>query len=349
MENQIVFISYSWDSEEHKKWVLDLSNELRLNGVDVILDRYYLTPGKNLPFFVETSLKRCHKIIVVLTSDYKRKALQRKGGAGYEYSLINNFLVKGIGSNEVVIPILRSGDDESSIPEFMQQYIYLDFRKNKKFKDNFHSLLKEIHNQPEFQLPDVGLTPDYIQLSEKFGHKIKVLSSHIIIDLFDSSGKTAKFRKIMKVIALQDGLNTYKEDFGVDGNGEVKEFEFSPGLVKRNNTIDGRVTYEMILDKPYKKDEEFTIELSAILINTFVDEDEHWTILSKYLCEETIVEVRFPNGKSFKSFEGLVIDGHYENLHKIQPLPIIESERVILRWRMSNVKINNRYRLTWKW
>jgi hypothetical protein len=53
-----VFISYSWDSEEHKKWVLDLANKLVKEGVNVILDRYELRPGKSLPHFVETSIKK---------------------------------------------------------------------------------------------------------------------------------------------------------------------------------------------------------------------------------------------------------------------------------------------------
>ena len=30
-----VFISYSWDTEEHKKWVLDLANKLVKEGVNV--------------------------------------------------------------------------------------------------------------------------------------------------------------------------------------------------------------------------------------------------------------------------------------------------------------------------
>ena len=37
----VVFISYSWDSENHKQWVLDLSNDLREKyRVYTLLDRY---------------------------------------------------------------------------------------------------------------------------------------------------------------------------------------------------------------------------------------------------------------------------------------------------------------------
>ena len=42
-----VFISYSHDNEEHKQWVLQLATRLRLNGVDIILDRWNLKLGSD--------------------------------------------------------------------------------------------------------------------------------------------------------------------------------------------------------------------------------------------------------------------------------------------------------------
>jgi hypothetical protein len=51
-----VFISYSHDSQEHKKWVLDLATRLRNNGVDAIIDQWELRAGDDLPHFMETHL-----------------------------------------------------------------------------------------------------------------------------------------------------------------------------------------------------------------------------------------------------------------------------------------------------
>ena len=40
----VVFISYSWDSEEHKNWVLMLSKDLREKyRIYTLLDRYNVT------------------------------------------------------------------------------------------------------------------------------------------------------------------------------------------------------------------------------------------------------------------------------------------------------------------
>jgi hypothetical protein len=40
--NPKAFISYSWSSQEHQRWVLDLATQLRENGVDVTIDKWDL-------------------------------------------------------------------------------------------------------------------------------------------------------------------------------------------------------------------------------------------------------------------------------------------------------------------
>jgi SEFIR domain len=45
MSGPKTFISYSWTSKDHERWVLDLATALRDNGVDVILDKWDLREG----------------------------------------------------------------------------------------------------------------------------------------------------------------------------------------------------------------------------------------------------------------------------------------------------------------
>ena len=151
-----VFISYSWDDENHKKWVLELANKLVAEGVNVLLDRYELRLGKNLPHFVESSIKKADRIIIVFTANYKLKAEKRAGGVGYEYSIMNAELYENQTKNEKIIPVLRSGIKTDSIPEFMQQYIHLDMRSDANFKNSFIDLLREINDEPEIVKPKLG-------------------------------------------------------------------------------------------------------------------------------------------------------------------------------------------------
>lgn len=152
-----VFISYSWDTEEHKKWVLDLANKLVKEGVNVILDRYELRPGKSLPHFVETSIKKADRILIVFTPNYKLKAEKRAGGVGYEYSIMNSELYNNQTNNERIIPVLRNGNATDSIPEFMQQYIHIDMRKDENYENSYTDLLREIYDEPEIVKPEIGI------------------------------------------------------------------------------------------------------------------------------------------------------------------------------------------------
>jgi hypothetical protein len=157
----IVFISYSWDNNEHKEWVLSLADKLCTDGIDVILDRYYLKPGSNLPHFVENNLNKADRIIIIFTKNYKLKADRRTGGVGYEYSIMNVELYKNQTTNEKIIPILREGSTEESIPTFMQQFIHIDTRNDENFENSYKDLIREIYNEPEIQKPKIGTKPTF--------------------------------------------------------------------------------------------------------------------------------------------------------------------------------------------
>ena len=51
-----IFVSYSHDNEELKKWVFKLCTDLLAHGVDVILDQWDVRLGDDLPFSMEQGL-----------------------------------------------------------------------------------------------------------------------------------------------------------------------------------------------------------------------------------------------------------------------------------------------------
>jgi hypothetical protein len=112
-----------------------------------------LKPGENLNFFIENNLKISDKIVVILTSKYKERAERRIGGVGYEYSIINNYLVNNIASNSRVILILKEGNRATSVPDFVQQYLYLDFTTEEKYDLRFKELLKAVTLPHEIPAP----------------------------------------------------------------------------------------------------------------------------------------------------------------------------------------------------
>lgn len=159
--NPVVFISYSWDDDQHKAWVLDLANKLTADGIKVLLDRYDLKAGRSLPHFVEQSITHANRVLIIFTPGYKSKADQRSGGVGYEYSIVNADLYQNQTTNAKIIPVLRRGEMSDSIPTFMQQFIHLDLRNENNFETSYADLLREIYDEPAIKRPEIGNKPAF--------------------------------------------------------------------------------------------------------------------------------------------------------------------------------------------
>jgi SEFIR domain len=89
--NPKAFISYSWSSDQHQKWVLDLATQLREHGVDVTIDKWDLKEGHDAIKFMEKMVTdlEIKKVIIVLDRTYAEKADGRKGGVGTETQIIS--------------------------------------------------------------------------------------------------------------------------------------------------------------------------------------------------------------------------------------------------------------------
>jgi len=78
--NPKAFISYSWSSHEHQKWVLDLATQLKENGVNVTIDKWALKEGHDAIKFMERMVTDAEikKVIVVLDRTYAEKAASNR-------------------------------------------------------------------------------------------------------------------------------------------------------------------------------------------------------------------------------------------------------------------------------
>lgn len=74
MEIPKAFVSYSHDSQDHKKWVLDFATRLHNNGIDASLDQWDLKAGDDLPHFMERGLAGADRVLMICTDNYVTKA-----------------------------------------------------------------------------------------------------------------------------------------------------------------------------------------------------------------------------------------------------------------------------------
>ncbi len=153
-----VFISYSHDSEEHKNWVLQLATRLRSNGVNVILDRWNLKLGNDLPYFMEQGLSKSHRVICVCSDKYVKKANDGKGGVGYEKHIMTAGLYKDIETNWI-IPLIKNNQDAGKMPTFLGERSYIDFEKANLYETKYEELLRDLLDEAVLPIPPLGENP----------------------------------------------------------------------------------------------------------------------------------------------------------------------------------------------
>lgn len=158
------FISYSWDNEEHKNWVLKFSKVLRNKGIDIILDQFELDAGRDLTYFIDKNLKRSKKVIIVLTPNYAKKADGRRGGVGEEYSIIrNDESLNAEKQLKKYIPILRLGDKNRSCPLYLKSLVYIDMTDDSLFDIKIEETIKAIHKIKLVEKTPLGDHPDFVK------------------------------------------------------------------------------------------------------------------------------------------------------------------------------------------
>lgn len=158
-----IFVSYSHDSPDHKRWVARLSAVLRENGIDVTLDQWDLGLGDDLAIFMEKGLKESGRVLVICTDQYNRKADAGVGGVGYEKMIVTADLLKDI-STKKFIPVIRSITGKDKTPLCLSTRTYIDltgFAEGdlKASNPKIDELLRELHNISKETKPPVGKNP----------------------------------------------------------------------------------------------------------------------------------------------------------------------------------------------
>lgn len=159
MEHPTVFISYSQEDNEHKKWVKELADRLLDDGIEVTVDQYDLTLGDRLPQFMEQSVSDADYVLIICTPTYKRKSDMRKGGVGYEGHIISGELLTK-GNERKFIPVIRKGYIVDALPDFLAGKYGIDLTGGKEFENNYKDLVTTIYGAKK--KPKVGRQPSYI-------------------------------------------------------------------------------------------------------------------------------------------------------------------------------------------
>jgi hypothetical protein len=158
MPRPTVFISYSHDSDAHRDRVLGLSERLRQDGIETILDRYVEgSPAEGWPRWMLNGLDAATHVLCVCTETYYRRFRGHEDpnigkGVDWEGAFITQALYDAKSANRRFIPVLYDRADEAHIPEPLrgQSFHLLDS------EDNYSVLYDLILNQAGVAPGEIG-------------------------------------------------------------------------------------------------------------------------------------------------------------------------------------------------
>lgn len=154
-----VFLSYSWDSDEHEAWVKDLTICLRRDGIEVLSDQFHLHPGMEKQYFMEQAVAQSEFVIVVCTDNYAKRANNREGGVGYESLIVTSEMAEHIHTRKF-IPVLRLGSFATALPLYLKGRIGVDLRGTPYRTTEYEKLIRVLHGEM-IQPPPIGKKPDF--------------------------------------------------------------------------------------------------------------------------------------------------------------------------------------------
>jgi len=160
-----VYISYSWSSEDHQKWIIKLAEDLMANGVEVKLDLWDLKEGHDIYDFMESMVKdpEIDRVLVICDKGYFEKAETRKGGVGTETQIITPEIYTKTKQDKF-IPILseRAEDGSPYVPTFVKGRLYIDLSSSETSSSEYEKLLRNLFSRPMHVKPELGKPPPHL-------------------------------------------------------------------------------------------------------------------------------------------------------------------------------------------
>ncbi|MDQ3260579.1 MAG: TIR domain-containing protein, partial [Pseudomonadota bacterium] len=155
MSKNKVFISYSQDSDEHRERVLALSERLREDGIETLLDRYVNgSPKQGWPRWMLDQLDAADFVLIVCTETYYGRFRGHdepgKGkGVDWEGALITQEIYDSRSRTLKFVPVFLSAAVEDWIPEPLRAVSYYALTSENAYQRLYDVLLEQSGVEPQ--------------------------------------------------------------------------------------------------------------------------------------------------------------------------------------------------------
>lgn len=193
-QTEEVFISYAHDTPENADKVLQLSNRLRSEGVDCVLDQYEESPPEGWPRWMDKKIRDAKFVLMICTEVYCRRVMgEEKEGEGlgvrWEGNLVYQYLYNNGSVNTRFIPVLL----ENSHAKFIPTPLGGSTRYSLAAPAGYDSLYKRLIGQPATaRKPPLGSVKPLEEKPVKTDVKMLV-TSPINIELWNAAKWRAVF------------------------------------------------------------------------------------------------------------------------------------------------------------
>lgn len=155
--DKAIFVTYSWDSEEHRTKVASFVAFLRNNGFNATFDEELIQNQTAINFgtMMVSRFHKSDKILVVLSRGYAEKANTDSGGVGVEYQYIIND-IKNSPTKYILVSfeeLIENIIDEIT-PFGLKGREIVDL--NSDVRDGYQKLFSKLRDQKIINLPPVA-------------------------------------------------------------------------------------------------------------------------------------------------------------------------------------------------
>lgn len=171
-----VFISYSHDSDTHRKFVLDLSDRLREeDGIDCWIDQYEERwPSEGWQRWMEKRIEQSKFVLVICTPIYLKRFMGEDHvngrGVNFEGVIISQWLYDSFQNNDKFIPVIPNDGSISDVPRVLRGGdVY-------KIDAQYEELCRVLTGQPRIKARPLGKVKHYPLENCVNGDKVEISS-----------------------------------------------------------------------------------------------------------------------------------------------------------------------------
>jgi len=241
-----VFISYSHDSAAHRERVLGLSERLRADGIETMIDLYVNgAPKEGWPRWMLDQLDAADTVLVVCTETYYRRFRGheepgRGKGVDWEGALITQEIYDSRSRTSKFVPVFFDADAVRWIPEPLRAGSRFTLTSESAYGDLYDVLLGQSGVEPgpvgavrpKARLRGAALTfgegsqltagDPHEQVVDVYGDAIRALSSQDYSRALEGLNRTIALDPTLAVAYYNRGLTYYFLD---DQNAAVRDFD----------------------------------------------------------------------------------------------------------------------------